>query len=307
MANPLTSQGILDLMSDLDLDWLKIYDDAMREGLKTRAELLFGNSDSLDETMKSNPNEMAIIYLAMKERLKCRSVVLKGVAKSLREVLKWEGEEDRLGERECERDYELELKMPRMLERYHALLDPRRVRMRKGAIAPKKVVGGNKPAKKDWSWTWDRGLGSKPDEKSEKWSKKMEMFEIEAASMVSTVPITPMPSIPSDSPTPQTLPILPTTPIPSISSITSTTPILSTSLTPPTPSTELDADYPWELDSGSKKSKFKQEKAPPINISERKELYPDDLYSGDLYSDDVKWTSPGSNPKSRDWFLTDKA
>ncbi|TGO21873.1 hypothetical protein BPAE_0196g00170 [Botrytis paeoniae] len=69
MANPLTN-----------LDWLKIYDDAMREGLKTRAELLFGISDSLDEMMNLNPNEMAIIYLAMKERLECRSVVLKGVS-----------------------------------------------------------------------------------------------------------------------------------------------------------------------------------------------------------------------------------
>ncbi|KAF7948518.1 uncharacterized protein EAE97_003929 [Botrytis byssoidea] len=188
MGNPLTNQDILDLMSDLELDWLKIYDDAMREGLKTRAELLFGISDSLDATIKSNPNEMAIIYLAMKERLKCRSVVLKGVSKSLREVVKvlsemskacddalkdmpktyWEEEEDRLGERECERDYELELKMPRMLERYHVLLDPRRVRMRKGALAPGKVVGGSKPAKKDWSLTWDGGLESKQDGKDEK-------------------------------------------------------------------------------------------------------------------------------------------
>ncbi|KAF5873477.1 uncharacterized protein Bfra_004938 [Botrytis fragariae] len=323
MGNPLTSQGILDLMSDLDLDWLKIYDDAMREGLKTRAELLLGISDSLDETMNSNPNEMAIIYLAMKERLKCRSVVLKGVAKSLREVLKvlgemskacddalkdmpktyWEEEEDRLGERECERDYELELKMPKTLERYHALLDPGRVRMRKGALAPRKVVDGNKTAEKDWSLTWDSGLESQPNGKNEKWSRKMEMFEIEATSLVSTLPITPTPSRHSDSLTLQTLPILqkpPTTPVPEISPANSTPQILSTSLIPPTPSSELDTDHSWRFNSGSKKSKFNQEKAPPTNISETKELYPDDLYSDDSYPDDVKWTSPGSNPKSRE-------
>lgn len=45
MGTPLTCQGIRDLMSDPELDWLKIYDDAVREGLKTRAELLFGISD----------------------------------------------------------------------------------------------------------------------------------------------------------------------------------------------------------------------------------------------------------------------
>ncbi|TGO34116.1 hypothetical protein BHYA_0212g00210 [Botrytis hyacinthi] len=316
MANPLTNQGILDFMSDLELDWFKIYDDAMREGLKTRAELLFGISDALDEATKSNPNEMAIIYLAMKERLKCRSVVLKGVSKSLREVVKvlgemskacddalkdmpktyWEEEEDRLGERECERDYELELKMPRMLERYHALLDPRRVRMSKGALPPGEVVGASKPAKNDWSLTWDGGLEGKPDGKDEKWSRKMEMFEIEAASIVSTLPIPPTHSIPSDAPTPQTLPILPT---PEISPVTSTRQVLSTSPIPPTPSKELDTDHSWEFESVSRKSMLKQEKAPPINISERKKPQADDLYSDDLYSDDVKWTTPISNHKSR--------
>ncbi|KAF7930077.1 hypothetical protein EAE99_004270 [Botrytis elliptica] len=205
----------------------------------------------------------------------------------------WEEEEDRLGERECERDYELELKMSRMWERYHALLDPRRVRMRKGALAPRKVVGGGEPAEKDWSLTWDWGLESKPDGKIEKWSRKMEIFEMEAASMVSTLSIPPTPSISSDSPTPQILPIFQTPPIPEIPEIspaTSTPQILSTSLISSTPSTGLHADHSWGLDSGSKKSMLKQEKASPISISERKELYPDDLYSDDLYSDDVKWS-----------------
>ncbi|THV54238.1 hypothetical protein BGAL_0031g00120 [Botrytis galanthina] len=297
MGTPLICQGVRDLMSDLELDWLKIYDCAMREGLKIRAELLFGISDFLDGMMNSDPDEMAIIYLAMKERLKCRSVVLKGVSKSLREVVKvlgemsracddalkdmpktyWEEEEDRLGERECERDYELELKMPRMLERYHALLDPRRGTDEEGALAPRKVVGASKPAKKDWSLTWDRGLESKLDGKDEKWSRKMEMFEIEAASIVSTIPIPPTPSIPSDAPTPQTLPILQTPP---------TTPILSTFLTPSTPSTELDTDHSWNFKSELKKSILIQEEAPLINISERKDPHADDLYSDDLYSDD---------------------
>ncbi|KAF7949175.1 hypothetical protein EAE96_008343 [Botrytis aclada] len=348
MANPLTSQGILDLMSVLDLDWLRIYDDAMREGLKTRAELLFGISNSLDEKMESNPDEMAIIYLAMKERLKCRSVVLKGVAKSLSQALKvlgemskacddalkdmpktyWEEEEDKLGERECERDYELELKMPRLLERYHVLLDPRRVRMRKGAFATRKVASGNagKPAKKDRSLMGDSGWESKPDEKNEKWSRRMERLEIEVASIVSKLPIPPRSSMSSDSPTPHmdpilqtsvttqipsispltskssilpSLPIIPTPPIPSTSPATSITPTLSISVTPPTPSTELDVDYSRKFEPESKKSMLKQEKAPPIHISERKEAHADDLYSDDLYSDDVKWASSRSNHKSR--------
>lgn len=276
----------------------------------------------LDEMMNSDPDKMAIIYLSMKEKLKCRSVVLKGVSKSLREVVKvlgemskacddaledmpktyWEEEEDRLGERECERDYGLELKMPRMLERYHALLNPRRVQMRKGALVPRKVVGASKPAKKDWSLTWDRGLESKPYGIDEQWSRKMEMFEIEAASIVSTIPIPPTPSIPSDAPAPQTLPILqtpPTPPILSVSSIASTTPILSTFLTPSTPSTELDTDHSWDFKSESKKSILIQEEAPPINISERKDPHTDDLYSDDLYLDDLKWTTPISSHKSR--------
>ncbi|TGO56350.1 hypothetical protein BOTNAR_0225g00070 [Botryotinia narcissicola] len=135
-------------------------------------------------------------------------------------------EKSRSERADCERDYELELKMPRMLERYHALLDPRRVRMRKGALAPGKVVGASKPAKKDWSLTWDGGLESKQDGKDEKW--------------------------------------------------------------------KLDTDHSWEFESESKESMSKQEKASPVNISERKELHADDLYS-----DDVKWTTPNSSHESR--------
>ncbi|TGO09879.1 hypothetical protein BTUL_0151g00210 [Botrytis tulipae] len=151
------------------------------EDLKTRAELLFGISDSMDEMMESDTDDMVIVYLGMKE---------KGVSKSLRVVVKvlgemskacddalkdmpkayWEEEEDGLDAED--------------LERYHALLDPRRVQMRKGVLAPGKVVGASKPAKKDWSLIWEGGLESKPDGKDEKWSKKMEMFEIEAASIV---------------------------------------------------------------------------------------------------------------------------
>ncbi|KAF7897129.1 hypothetical protein EAF00_005357 [Botryotinia globosa] len=211
MGTPLTNQDVLDLMSDLELDWLKIYDYAMREGFKTRAELLFGIFDSLDETMKSNPNEMAIIYLAMKER--------------------------------------------------------------------------------------DEGMESKKDGKDEKWSKKMEMFEIEAASIVSTLPILPTPPIPSDSPTPQIIPILqapPTPPIPEISLVTSTPRILSTSSMPPISSTELDTDHSSEFESESMKAMLKQERTPPGNINERKEAHADDLYS-----DDVRWTTPKSKHKSR--------
>ncbi|KAK6601362.1 hypothetical protein H4I96_06703 [Botrytis cinerea] len=150
MADSLTSRDVLKLMADRDLDWLKIYDDAMGEGWKSRAELLCAISDSLDEVMRLDPDEFS------------------------------------------------------------------------------------------------------------------------------------------------------TSNTPSVFSITNNfnAQILSTSLTPPTPSPGLDAHYLWESDSGSKKSELKQGKA-PVNISERKELYPDDLYSDDLYSDDMKWSSPRSNRKSR--------
>ncbi|KAF7948517.1 uncharacterized protein EAE97_003928 [Botrytis byssoidea] len=123
----------------------------------------------------------------------------------------------------------------------------------------------------------------------------MEMFEVEAASIASTLPILPTPPIPSDSPTPQIIPILqtpPTPPIPEISPVTSIPQILSTSSMPPISSTELDTDHSSEFESESRKAMLKQERTPLVNISERKEAHADDLYSDDLYSDGVKWTTP---------------
>ncbi|CCD54335.1 hypothetical protein BofuT4_uP130350.1 [Botrytis cinerea T4] len=69
MADSLTSRDVLKLMTDRDLDWLKIYDDAMGEGWKSRAELLCAISDSLDEVMRLDPDEVGIVDLAMKERV----------------------------------------------------------------------------------------------------------------------------------------------------------------------------------------------------------------------------------------------
>ncbi|KAM0136732.1 hypothetical protein ACHAP3_004481 [Botrytis cinerea] len=301
MADSLTSRDVLKLMTDRDLDWLKIYDDAMGEEWKSRAELSCAISDSLDEVMRLDPDEVGIVDRAMKERLKCRSVVLRGVARSLGEagklwseiseefegaledMLRTEGEGEGEEERGGERDYEVELGMPGVWERFRVLFEERR-----GARAKREGVRG--------CGLDERGggvvCGGKLDGGRVEGSGIMEGFEREAISAVYTPSIPPMPRIFPTSSVPQTPPV-------SSASLTTSTPqILSTSLTPPTPSPGLDADYLWESDSGSKKSELKQGKA-PVNISERKELYPDDLYSDDLYSDDVKWSSPRSNRKSR--------
>ncbi|KAM0194450.1 hypothetical protein ACHAPC_000924 [Botrytis cinerea] len=66
MADSLTSRDVLKLMADRDLDWLKIYDDAMGEGWKSRAELLCAISDSLDEVMRLDPDELTFIGEANK-------------------------------------------------------------------------------------------------------------------------------------------------------------------------------------------------------------------------------------------------